>query len=86
VRSALGSAGETVEQLVLALEDFHYETLRIELEKPARGASVARLRLLGSNPQVLDGRSFALNVNLETDLDPLLRAVGVGLELTRRWR
>jgi hypothetical protein len=86
VRSALGSAGETVEQLVSALEDFHYESLRIELEKPARGESVARLELRGNNPKVLEGRAFALNVNLETDLEPLLRAVGVGLEVTRQWR
>lgn len=82
VRSALGSAGETVEQLALALEDFHYETLRIELEKPVRGETVARLHLLGNNPAVLEGRAFALNVNLEADLDSLLRAVGRGLELS----
>jgi hypothetical protein len=82
VRGALGSAGETLEQLVSALEDFHYDTLRLELEKPAHAESSARLHLLGRNPAVLEGRDFALNVNLSTDLEPLLRALGAGLKLT----
>jgi hypothetical protein len=85
IRSALGSAGATVEQLVSALEDFHYDQLRLELEKPARGESSARLRLLGRNPAVLEGRDFALNINLETDLEPLLKAIGTGLRLTGEW-
>jgi hypothetical protein len=85
VRSALASAGATVDQLVAALEDFQYEKLRLELHKPLRGTSTARLELLGHNPAVLEGRAFALNVNLETDLGPLLDALATALRISGEW-
>ena len=38
--------------------------------------------MLGSNPEVLDGHPFDINLNLETDLAPLLDALGAGQRLS----
>ncbi len=90
-RRALAGGGQSVELLMQALENFQYEELALTLEKPAAGTTLVTLRLLGQNPEVLDGQPFDVNVRLETDLAPLLLALSQALELTegaveRLWR
>lgn len=81
-KAALQGAGDYVDLVLQALENFQYERLSIDLNKPADGNSVLQLKVLGSNPEVLDGHPFDINLNLETDLAPLLDALGAGQRLS----
>lgn len=74
-RSALAAGGEAVSLMFDALENFHYEQLEIGLNKPPVGDTEVRLKLLGANPDVLEGHPFDLNINLETNAAPLLEAL-----------
>lgn len=90
-RNALEGSGEQVRLLLRALEDFRYQELNLELDKSAGNELEALLSVLGNNPDVAGGRAFRLNVNLETDLDPILDALSRGLVLSsetlkRLWR
>lgn len=69
---ALASGGEQVALLLKALEDFRYESLTLGLEKRADGNGQAKLSLRGSNPEVLDGYPFAINIDVSADFDNLL--------------
>lgn len=84
-RKALQSAGETAAQVGQALEDFHYERLRITIDKPFQGTSQLGVHALGMNPEVLEGQPFDLHINIETDLEPLLRAASLGLRVPAEW-
>ena len=81
-KAALQNAGDYVDLVLQALENFQYERLSIALNKPAEGNSVLQLKVLGSNPDVLDGHPFDINLNLETDLAPLLEALTAGQRLS----
>lgn len=90
-KEALAAGGASVELMMQALEDFQYETLALTLDKPAEGTTLLTLKLLGQNPEVLEGQPFDVNVRLETDLAPLLLALSEALALTdeafgRLWR
>jgi len=82
-RDALAAGGEAVSLMFDALEDFRYEVLEIGLDKAFDGETQVRLRLLGANPEVLEGHPFDLNINLETDTTPLLAALAEGRRIQR---
>jgi len=81
-RAALAQGGDTVELMLDALEDFHYDELSMTVNKPASGESEVALHLKGNNPKVLDGRQFNLNLNLTGNLDPILAALAEGQRLS----
>ncbi|MFC3230938.1 YdbH domain-containing protein [Marinibaculum pumilum] len=83
-RRALASGGEQVDLLLQALEDFHYDVLRMTVDKPADGESRVFLKLEGSNPAVLDGHPFVLNISLTSNVAPLLAALSRGTEISSR--
>ncbi len=85
VKQALGGGGEQVELLLKALQDFRYSSLRLVLNKPMKEdqAAVLTLELKGSNPDVLDGYPFAININLETRVEPLLEAFLLGQSVSQ---
>jgi hypothetical protein len=90
-KRALAQGGKSVELMMQALENFQYEELSVGLDKPAEGTTVLTVKLLGQNPDVLDGQPFDLNVRVETDLAPILLALSQALQLTegmveRLWR
>jgi len=78
--SLLAGGGESVELLLDALRDFHYDELEMTIEKRFEGDTVVRLRLEGKNPTVLEGHPFRINVNVTGNLD---RLVGSLLEIAR---
>lgn len=63
-----------LETALSALEDFHYETLRLTLDGDARGSVTLGVHLRGSNPRFQDGRPVEFNLNLEARLSDLLQA------------
>jgi hypothetical protein len=84
VRQALAAAGQEVAWMLQALEDFRYDRLSLAIEKPADGIAQLRLETLGNNPAVLQGRPFAINLNLEADVDRIAAALIEALSLPGR--
>ncbi|MGD1876239.1 MAG: YdbH domain-containing protein [Kiloniellaceae bacterium] len=82
LRAALSGSGETVEMAVKAMEDFHYDTLSLTLEKTAANDATVQLSTLGQNPEVLDGQPFQFNINLESNLTSVLNALKQGYSLS----
>ncbi|MDH3642206.1 MAG: YdbH domain-containing protein [Gammaproteobacteria bacterium] len=90
-RQTLAPGGETLDLMLQALEDFHYDGLTMTVDKPAAGESKIVLRLTGNNPAVLDGQPFDLSIKLTGDLAPLLSTLAEGNRLSsdmlrRLWR
>ncbi|MFC4351441.1 YdbH domain-containing protein [Fodinicurvata halophila] len=83
VRSALASGGEAVMLMLDALENFHYDNLRVEVQKPQEGESRLNIDLEGRNPDVLDGHPFDLNINMSGNLGPILQAIAEGQRLSQ---
>ena len=81
-------AGESMTLVLQVLEDFHYDTLVIDLAGNPTGDASVVLRLKGNNPAVLDGRAFNLNISLQSNFDRLvdlaLRSMAAARELLRR--
>jgi hypothetical protein len=71
--SALQAGGEGVDLLLQALENFHYEALRITLDGRTDAAMDIRLHLGGANPDLYDGHPVEFNLDLEGDLANILR-------------
>ncbi len=56
-----------------ALENFHYNLLKITVSSDADGKPRILLAVQGNNPDTLNGRPIKLNVNLTGDLLPVLQ-------------
>ena len=67
---------------ILALRDFHYDSLAITLDKEAGGRSKLFLELEGRNPALLEGSPFKFNINLTGNVNPILDAVRRGSALS----
>lgn len=78
----LTTAGEEMNLLLQAVQDFHYTELSLDLDKSATHGLIAKLSLLGNNPAVKDGQVFRLNINLESDIDKILRTINQGYSLS----
>ncbi len=78
----LSGAGEEMNLLLQAMEDFHYSELSLHLDKSVSQDLIAKLSLLGNNPNVKDGQPFRLNIKLETDIDKILDTINQGYNLS----
>jgi hypothetical protein len=78
----LRSGGDENFTLALqALENFQFKKLDITIDKEADGATKLKIVLEGSNPEVLDGYPFLININLSTNLAEVLLALKEGYRL-----
>lgn len=84
VRQALGGAGADAALLLDVLEDFNYRTLDLRLDKDGDGEARVRLSTAGSNPAVMDGQPFQINVNLTTRLDKVLATLSTAMRLSQQ--
>lgn len=78
----LTSSGKEMNLLLQAMQDFHYTELSLDLDKSVTHDLVAKLSLLGNNPEVKDGQAFRLNIKLETDIDKILQTINQGYNLS----
>jgi translocation and assembly module TamB len=69
---AAAQADENSKMLFDALKDFHYEVLEVGLDGNLTGSMMLTLSVLGSNPDVLSGQPFRLNIGIDSALVPLL--------------
>jgi len=80
-RDRLMGSGEQVALAVRALEDFRYQAMAIDIDKPAGGELSFAIGLDGANPAVLDGYPMRFNVTLQGRLEPILAAIREGRRL-----
>jgi hypothetical protein len=71
---ALADRGHGVEQLLGALDDFHYDALEIRVDGDTRGEVEVAVHLGGFNPNFRRGRRVEFNLNIEARLADLVRA------------
>ena len=71
---ALAQQGYGIEQLLGALDDFHYDVLGLIVDGEAQGEVEVAVHLGGFNPNYQRGRRVELNLNVEARLADLLRA------------
>jgi hypothetical protein len=76
VSQLLAGSAKDVDLLLRALTDFHYTELTFKLNNSANNDLQTTLSLLGNNPNVLQGRPFRLNINLESNVGDILKALG----------
>jgi hypothetical protein len=69
---AAAQADSNAKMLFDALEDFRYKVLKVGLDGDIAGDITLTLNLLGSNPKVMKGQSFQLNISVESPLMNLL--------------
>ncbi len=79
----LRGQGTEVDLMLQALQDFRYESLGMDLDKTAGDDLSLKLSLLGSNPDVLDGHPFRVNLNLISQITPLLDALATLYQVSR---
>ncbi len=72
--SALQAGGANVNLLLQALENFHYEALRITLDGRTDAAMAIGLHVRGANPELYGGYPIEFNLNLEGELANILRS------------
>jgi hypothetical protein len=77
-RSTLVGAGKEVELAVRTLEDFHYKTLSLAVNRPEGGELKLGIGLEGENPAVLDAHPFKFNIALSGRMEPILEAIRAG--------
>jgi hypothetical protein len=70
---ALGAAGAALDDLLLALRDFHYERLSLRVDGDPREVVKLAVSLAGANPEHRDGQPYAFNLNVEGQLGDLIR-------------
>ncbi len=72
--SAFAPGSEEAKILSLVLEDFRYDSLRLDVNLLAAETASVRAHLLGNNPELFNGRQIEFNVNLTGELYSLLEA------------
>ena len=70
---ALRQAGESVTLMLTAIENFHYDSLRITLDRQVDGATEIGLHLRGANPAFFEGHPVEFNLIVSGELDTMLR-------------
>ncbi len=81
-RAGLMAQGNEVGLMVRALEDFRYDTLKVNVARPSEGDLAFAITLGGHNPAVLDSQPFIFNITLSGNLEELLGALSAGQGLT----
>ena len=76
VSKLLAGSADDVDLLLQALTEFHYTELTVKLNNSTNNDLQTTLSLLGNNPKVLEGRPFRLNINLESNISDILKALG----------
>jgi len=79
----LRGQGTEIDLMLQALKDFRYESLGMDLTKTATDDLTLKLSLLGSNPDVLDGHPFRINLNLTSQITPILDALATAYRMSR---
>lgn len=78
--------GGGVDLMLQALDDFHYQALRLSLEGSAGGDLVVGLHLAGANPELYDGYPLEFNLTLSGALAQIIEGSLSGYQVPDRIR
>ena len=70
--SGIVGGGESMELLLRALDDFHYEELIMSLNGRTGGELVATMKIKGANPALYGGYPIEFNLNVSGKLGTIL--------------
>jgi hypothetical protein len=73
VPAGLGADDASIDLVLEALSNFHYQRIRVDLDRAAGGETVIGLHIAGANPNLYDGYPIELNVTLTGALDQIVR-------------
>ena len=73
VPAGLGTDDASLDLVLEALSNFHYERLNVDLQRAAGGETEVGLHIAGSNPDLYDGYPIELNISLTGALDRIVR-------------
>ena len=73
VPAGLGADDASIDLVLEALSNFHYERIGVDLDRAAGGETVIGLHIAGANPNLYDGYPIELNVTLTGALDQIVR-------------
>ena len=71
--AALQGQDQGSKLLVTALQNLHYKSLWLGLDRAANGETVVGLHVTGANPELYGGYPVELNINLTGQLDQVVR-------------
>ncbi len=74
---------DTVSLVLRELSNFAYDDLQVEMDKALDGPGRLRVRLAGSNPDVLEDHPFIFNITFESNFDRLTALVLEGLSTSQ---
>ena len=60
-----------------ALKNFHYDEIKLGIDREIGGETVVKLNIRGKNPELYDGYPVVLNLSLSGRLDEILLEAGV---------
>jgi len=80
-RDVMMAQGEQVALMAQVLEDFHYSSLRLTIDRPAADSLSLRATLEGHNPAVRDGHPVHFNISLSGELEKIVAAIAEGRRL-----
>jgi Dicarboxylate transport len=84
--AALRAGGESVTLLLQALENFHYEALRITLDGRTDAEMAIGLHVQGANPELYGGHPVEFNLDLQGELANILRSGLASSQIPERIR
>lgn len=79
-----GGKGASLDLLISALEDFHYQTLRTGVEYQPDGDLTLDVHLEGKNPKLSATRPVHLNLNLQQNLLSLIKSLSYSQSIDHR--
>ncbi len=80
---SLKKKGNSVATTLKILSDFHYQTMRIGLEKTREGNGAVKLSINGTNPKAYTDHPLIFTVNLESNFNDLAKFTIQGLETAK---
>jgi hypothetical protein len=80
------NAGESVELAMSALRNFHYKSLRLEMERDAAGDMQLNIKIDGNNPDLYGGYPVSFNFGFSGKLDQIMTRGLAGYRIPERIR
>lgn len=80
---AYAAANVGLKMAIEALQNFHYDTLEIQLNYQADGTALLKTRLKGNNPEWNDGHPVDFTINIEENIPKLMKTIQFADKLTK---
>jgi hypothetical protein len=83
---SFSAAGESMALALTALRNFHYKSLKLEIDRDTAGEMQVTIRIDGNNPELYGGYPVNFNLGLNGKLDQILTRGLAGYRIPDRIR